>query len=246
MGSTLTRRHHRSIVEDVTTINGFSYNDWAATGVLRIPGTNRSVRVRQEIAPLLLGFAAEFHRLVEPIDQGVLDDWGYAVRPIRGTTSVPSWHGAGLALDLNATRHPLGRRGTFNARQAATIRALVKKYGLRWGGDWKVRPDEMHVEVALKRDDALALVKRLQTPVTVAKPAAPMPRPAKLVMWARNSDVVLLQQYLARLGFDPGPADGVYGPRTAAAVKRLQQQQGVLVDGIAGPVTVGRLQKAIR
>jgi hypothetical protein len=222
-------------------INGFSYGDLSTTGVFRIPHTNRSVRVRKEIAPLLLGFARDFHLLVEPLDTGVLDDWGYAVRPIRGTTATPSWHGAGIALDVNATRHPMGVAGTFNARQAATIRALAEKYGLRWGGDWKIRPDEMHVEVALKRADALALVKRLQTPAAVKPKPLPMPRPAKLTMWANNSDVALLQKHLAALGFNPGPVDGVYGPKTAAAVKRFQQQAGVLVDGIVGPITLGRL-----
>lgn len=36
-------------------------------------------------------------------------------------------------------------------------------------------------------------------------------------------------------------ADGVYGPRTRAAVKRFQRANGLAVDGVAGPQTVAAL-----
>lgn len=221
-------------------INGFSTCRPDLCGVFRVPGTNRSLQVRRDIAPLLIGFAAEFHRLVEPITIDPRDDWGYNCRLVRGRTAV-SHHAGGLAIDLNATRHPLGRRGTFNPRQRATIRALCHKYGLRWGGDF-TRADEMHFECNLPRDQALALVARLQK--TPAKPAAaPTPRLAKLTYMARNSDVVLLQQQLNRLGFPCGKTDGIYGPATRAAVRAFQRAHGDgnSADGLMGPLTLRRL-----
>lgn len=42
---------------------------------------------------------------------------------------------------------------------------------------------------------------------------------------------------------DPGPIDGQYGPRTVAAVKRLQARLGVVPDGQVGPITWGALKE---
>ncbi|SFG07171.1 Putative peptidoglycan binding domain-containing protein [Desulfotomaculum arcticum] len=50
-----------------------------------------------------------------------------------------------------------------------------------------------------------------------------------------------LQRQLAAAGFNPGPADGVYGPRTRRAVIQLQQFCWLAVDGIAGPNTLKAL-----
>jgi peptidoglycan hydrolase-like protein with peptidoglycan-binding domain len=45
-----------------------------------------------------------------------------------------------------------------------------------------------------------------------------------------------LQRRLARAPFDPGPADGVYGPKTVEAVWALEKLAGVPVDGNWGPL----------
>lgn len=46
-----------------------------------------------------------------------------------------------------------------------------------------------------------------------------------------------LQKKLKEAGFDPGPIDGSFGPKTQAAVKAYQQAKGLAVDGIVGPQT---------
>src|SRR3954469_2781678 len=53
-----------------------------------------------------------------------------------------------------------------------------------------------------------------------------------------------LQRALRRLGWQPGPVDGLYGPRTEAAVTRFQSATRIGVDGIVGPQTRGSLQNA--
>jgi N-acetylmuramoyl-L-alanine amidase len=47
-----------------------------------------------------------------------------------------------------------------------------------------------------------------------------------------------VQERLIALGYKPGPADGVDGPKTREAVKAFQRDKGVTADGIAGLVTL--------
>ena len=126
-----------------------------------VKGTDRKLRCAESVGPLLAAFAAEFHELIEPIDEGTFDDWGYAFRMVRGSTDRLSCHSSGTAIDLNATKHPLGKAGTFPAEKIPMLRALAKKYGLKWGGDFKSRPDDMHFEVEISAAKAKALIASL-------------------------------------------------------------------------------------
>jgi lysozyme family protein len=58
---------------------------------------------------------------------------------------------------------------------------------------------------------------------------------------SRGTDVRLLQEKLKAAGMDPGPLDGVFGPKTLAAVKAFQSAKGLQHDGIAGQQTWGAL-----
>ena len=147
-----------------------SYNGWPASKdqaeidvkPFPIKGTAIKIRCAKDAGPLLAAFAAEFHALIEPIDEGKLDDWAYAFRMVRGTTDKLSCHSSGTAIDLNATKHPLGKAGTFELAKVPMIQALAKKYGLTWGGDYRGRKDEMHFEVAISQEKAIALAKKLE------------------------------------------------------------------------------------
>jgi peptidoglycan hydrolase-like protein with peptidoglycan-binding domain len=64
----------------------------------------------------------------------------------------------------------------------------------------------------------------------------PLTRPT--VQVGSSGDVVVdLQRRLTVAGFDPGKADGEFGPRTRDAVKAFQKANGLKVDGICGPKT---------
>jgi hypothetical protein len=80
---------------------------------------------------------------------------------VRGTTDKLSNHSSGTAIDLNASKHPLGKAGTFPAEKVPMIQALAKKYGLVWGGDYRNRKDEMHFEIALDPLKTAKLIEKL-------------------------------------------------------------------------------------
>jgi hypothetical protein len=147
-----------------------SQNGWPASpdqkeiGIkeFKIKNTDRKMRLQKDAGVILAAFAAEFHAQVEPIDEGVFDDWAYAYREVRGSDSDLSNHSSGTAIDLNATKHPLGMSNTFTKQQAAKIRELCKKYGLRWGGDYSKRKDEMHFEIIETPDEVKERIKNMK------------------------------------------------------------------------------------
>ena len=146
-----------------------SYNGWTASkdqaeiGIksYAIPGTQLKIRCAEAVAPLIVGFCKEFNELIEPLDGGQLE-WGYNFRFIRGSVDRLSNHASGTAVDLNSRLHVLGKIGTFPTEKVPMIRALAKKYGLFWGGDYKNRPDEMHFEINVSPKKVLELIKALK------------------------------------------------------------------------------------
>jgi len=57
----------------------------------------------------------------------------------------------------------------------------------------------------------------------------------------KGGQVSVLQQMLAKAGFDPGGVDGDFGPKTQSAVRRFQAARGLQVDGVVGPQTMAAL-----
>ncbi len=51
------------------------------------------------------------------------------------------------------------------------------------------------------------------------------------------NEVKILQAHMNRLGFKSGPVDGILGPITDGAIKRMQKYLGTRTDGLVGPVT---------
>jgi len=59
-----------------------------------------------------------------------------------------------------------------------------------------------------------------------------------------GSDVRVLQLYLRACGFDPGPVDGIFGPRTQAALRSFQQSQGLTPSGVLDPESAAAIKRA--
>ena len=68
-------------------------------------------------------------------------------------------------------------------------------------------------------------------------------RPSAVVYQNGSSgeDVRLIQTKLRRWGYYSGEVDGLYGSKTAAAVRFFQQKNGLQSDGICGPQTLAAL-----
>lgn len=67
-----------------------------------------------------------------------------------------------------------------------------------------------------------------------------------LKVGSRGEEVKKLQENLNRLGFNCGAADGIFGPKTEAAVKAFQQRYGLAVDGIVGPATRAKIEELLK
>lgn len=62
----------------------------------------------------------------------------------------------------------------------------------------------------------------------------------------RGDDVAELQRLLSRLGFDCGRIDGIFGPLAARAVSDFQLNAGLDSDGVCGPMTIDALRRLSR
>jgi g-D-glutamyl-meso-diaminopimelate peptidase len=58
-----------------------------------------------------------------------------------------------------------------------------------------------------------------------------------LTLGSRGPNVKLIQSLLARIGYNTGAIDGVFGSQTRTAVIEFQRDNGLVPDGIVGPAT---------
>jgi len=133
-----------SVIESATDTRLHLWCAPARTGVFRL-------RLHRGASGFLLTLFALWYAEVIEVVAKTADDWGWsAFRYVRGSSTFVSNHCSGTAIDLNATQHPLGVRGTLKAAwQYAKIRTRLALFAgcLRWGGDYTTRADEMHYEI---------------------------------------------------------------------------------------------------
>lgn len=215
-------------------------------------------KVRKGDALTIFTHLAEWYeKEIEPIRKAW--SWGYNYRVVRNGVSLSN-HAAGMAVDFNAPKHPLGVRGTFSASQRNKIVSKMKAWGgvVRWGGIYSGRADEMHFEIIGSAKQVRALANSLNG----AKPAPKPPKPqtgkypaiattvdtrtdAWYVLMGKSgfkdkSSTVRRQKWLRELGYYSGKVDGKWGPATAKALQAFLKHKGLykgLVDGKAGAMT---------
>lgn len=131
---------------------------------------------------------------------------------------------ASLQTQLNSLNFNCGNiDGIFGPKTYAAVLALQKSSGLAVDG--------------IVGPQTRAAIANL-----LAKPSSPA---RNLYQGCTGDEVAELQQKLKAAGFDCGPVDGVFGPRTHAAVVALQKANNIKVDGIVGPQTREALRNPI-
>lgn len=215
---------------------------WRDSSVLDrspVPGTNRTLELRAGSVRIVLDhFCAEFHHRVEKLDEPERDDWGWAPpTPIPGSADYSN-HGSGTAVDLNATRHPWGVRGTFTTQQVSEIRQILGELGevVRWGGDYVGKVDEMHFEINAPTVDVENVARSLRLDEGSSGVTT-------LQRGSSGEAVRALQMRLNRdyPRYSNLVVDGIYGPATESVVREFQSRAGLTADGVAGPRTLARL-----
>lgn len=156
----VTANGHQVIIKNRTTGDHPRLRKWI------IPGTSRHLLLRDGcMGFILVHVALWFDESIEQLDRKgeVWDEWGWAVRPVRGQTTGYSNHAGGAAEDLNATKHPRGVpvSDTMSKAKIKAIRRRMKWYGgvVIWGGGWKT-PDGMHFEIAKVSHKRMVLLAR--------------------------------------------------------------------------------------
>jgi len=174
------------------------------------------IRVHKKCAAAFNAAFAEiwlaFNQNQDLIDKSGLNEYNgaYEHRLIRGSDTNWSNHSFGAAIDLNASKNPLG--ATKGQMPQEAIDAFVRQ-GMMWGGFYSGRKDLMHFECM---DNGGRKPKN--PPPTKAGTAAinvvPLPQEKE-----KNPVLEELQKVLLDMGyFETGEADGYDGGKTQAGI----------------------------
>ncbi len=127
------------------------------------------------------------------------------------------------------------------AYRANTVLDRMKLDGTA-GPDGKITAGDLatHLDKQCRGPRFDAIVFRLQ--IAMGQDPPPPPDPPITERDVTAWSVRAVQARLRELGFDPGPVDGIRGPKTDAAVRAFQVSRGLVVDGIVGPKTTAALE----
>lgn len=214
-----------------------SQNDWSVTtsppsGTL--PGYVTG-RVRDGDVETVFDYLCDrFDKQVENIRQGW--SWGWAYRPIRGSSSGYSNHASGTAIDLNAPAHPLGRSGTFGPVQRDRIHSILRdmRGAVRWGGDYGGRKDEMHFEINTGSANVAALARDIRANKLPGLKPDWKPTKAKAVHFGQ-----VQEQFLIAAGVEKGKISRHNGVGLVQqALNAVLDGKNIAVDGLVGEATL--------
>lgn len=141
---------------------------------IKIPGTNRTIRARRAVAPVLAAFLADWHAEMPKrlkLDDGPVDGWVF--RKSRFVDGYSN-HASGTAVDLRYDVLKPDGKPHMTQNEMKILNRILDRYKTADGhrifanGEWWRKPDGMHTELSQSwdrgalRDTTLADVKQVQ------------------------------------------------------------------------------------
>lgn len=119
-------------------------------------------------------------------------------------------------------------------------------------GIWLIKDilTRYNVPIAPHRNFANTACPGRNFPLARMTPYAPTETPKTVTVelpllskGSKGGGVTTVQRLLIIMGYNPGTADGDFGPKTEAAVKEYQARNGLTADGVVGKLTWEKLLK---
>lgn len=182
---------------------------------------------------------------------------GDAAHASRSSDHNP-WYGPGIVTARDFTHDPehgmdiVQIAEELRASRDGRIKYVICNRRIMFGDDgpepwvWReyhgTNPHAKHLHLSVVASPACDDTRPWQLAMFDNVSAAPTPPAAVLRRGAKGERVTRLQRVLNSWYPWLGLAeDGDYGPATENAVRELQKRAGITADGIAGPVTLGKI-----
>jgi peptidoglycan/xylan/chitin deacetylase (PgdA/CDA1 family) len=193
--------------------------DNARSGAIVLMHVGSGTNTQQALPIMIRELSSRGYRFIKLSEMLSLPD--IPVHPLikRGSTGADV-----IYLQLSLTKlgyNPGAADGLFGSRTEQTVKMFQSNKGLAIDGIVGSRTWTA-IEIAL-HNPPHSLLRRGST----------------------GSEVAYLQQALIKLGYNPGPMDGIFGSRTEQAVREFQADEGLAADGIVGNRTWAEIENAL-
>jgi S1-C subfamily serine protease len=168
-------------------------------------------------------------------------DWGLTAKEVYTVslqTGGASYTASGRAIDTRAMSFNVAPEifGQLKSSQQLTVSANQKHYTVSLDG----------IEAAQQRTrDCVAQNVAAAPAPTPNRPALPPIPGASATPSSSGALVMSIQTLLARLGYDPGPANGAVGLKTNMAISAFQKSIGLPGDGHPSEAVRAQLERAV-